>query len=105
MTTLETKSHPLITGQFSCRFLCASASITHQTQSLKELQASKLLLPFPLNSPSDSSFRVKLLILSLNSKDLFRSCWVFIFGAKIDLAISDLHEGILGFLSGMMEYY
>ena len=46
LTTLETKSHPLITGQFSCRFLCASASSAHQMQSLKELQRPSLCFHF-----------------------------------------------------------
>lgn len=45
---------------------------------LERVAASKPLLPFPLNSPSDSSFRMKLLTLSLSPKDLFRSCWIFL---------------------------
>lgn len=58
---------------------------------LERVAASKSLLLFPLNSPSDSSFRMKLLTLTLSPKDLFRSCQgVF---DKIDLAISELHKG------------
>lgn len=45
---------------------------------LERVAASKPLLPFPLNSPSDSSFRMKLLALSLSPKGLFRSCWIFL---------------------------
>lgn len=41
---------------------------------VERVAASKSLLLFPLNSPSDSSFRMKLLTLSLSPKDLFRSC-------------------------------
>lgn len=43
---LETKFHPLTAGQFSCRFLCASASSAHQKQSLKELQHPSLCFCF-----------------------------------------------------------
>lgn len=58
---------------------------------LERVAASKPLLPFPLNSPSVASFRMKLLMLSLSPKDLFRTCWIFF--DKIGLAISDLHKG------------
>lgn len=46
LKTLETKFHPLTAGQFSCRFLCASASSAHQMQSLKEMQHPSLCFYF-----------------------------------------------------------
>lgn len=54
----------------------------------ERVAASKPLLPFPLNSPSDSSFRMKLLTLSLSPKGLFRSCWIFFLTKLISLFLT-----------------
>lgn len=53
--------------------LCLCQQCTPKAE-LEKVAASKSLLLFTPNFPSDSSFRMKLLTLSLSSKDLFRSC-------------------------------
>lgn len=53
--------------------LCLCQQCTPKAE-LEKVAVSKSLLLFTPNFPIDSSFGMKLLTLSLSSKDLFRSC-------------------------------